>query len=89
MRMSIRMEELPNENEMRFAFRKIILRSEAARVLFEMEICRLWFPRKFGGAVPAAIMRGRRGTSPRSGLGLHRHMNDAAPGVCALRVSYE
>ena len=32
---------------------------------------------------------GRRGTSPRSGLGLHRHMNDAAPGVCALRVSYE
>ena len=66
-----------------------ILRSEAARVLFEMEICTLWFPRKFGGAVPAAIMRGRRGTSPRSGLGLHRHMNEAAPGVYALRVSYE
>ena len=60
-----------------------------AHILFEMEKCRLWFPRKFGGAVPAAIMRGRRGTSPRSGLGLHRHMNDAAPGVCALRVSYE
>jgi hypothetical protein len=41
------------------------------------------------GAEPAAIMRGRRGTSPRSGLGLHRHLNEAAPGVCALRVSYE
>ena len=70
-----------------------ILRSEAARVLFEWRYADFWFHRKFvrrraGGGLrrSCAVAEARRRLLD---WRLHWHMNEAAPGVYALRVSYE